>query len=130
MHWAALVPELVVSDLNRSLETYALFGFSVAYRREDFAYLASGGAQMMLQQGPVAEAWSTLPLDYPFGRGINFQIEVADLEAAGYPLRREARSEWYRADDIEHGQRECLLLDPDGYLLRFCQPLGERPAGE
>lgn len=37
MRWAALVPELVVSDLERSLEVYALFGFRVAFRREDFA---------------------------------------------------------------------------------------------
>lgn len=88
----------------------------------------------MLQQGPVGEDWATGPLEYPLGRGLNLQIEVDDLEpllarlqAAGYPLRREARTEWYREDGTEHGQRECLLQDPDGYLLRFCQVLGERP---
>ena len=135
MRWATLVPELVVSDLGRSLEAYALFGFSVAFRRDDFAYLALGEAQLMLQQGPVSGPWSTGPLVHPFGRGINLQIEVADLESllrrleqADYPLRREALTEWYREDDTEQGQLECLLQDPDGYLLRFAQPLGERPA--
>lgn len=34
---------------------------------------------------------------------------------------------WYRADDREVGNRQFILLDPDGYLLRFYQDLGRRP---
>lgn len=135
MKWAALVPELVVSDLEASLVAYSLFGFAVAFRREDFAYLALGEAQLMLQQGPVGPDWTTGPLDFPLGRGVNFQIEVehlepllAALETADYPLKRAAQSSWYAENGVEHGQRELLLLDPDGYLLRFSEYLGQRPA--
>jgi catechol 2,3-dioxygenase-like lactoylglutathione lyase family enzyme len=134
--WTALVPELVVSDLEASLGIYrALFGFQLLFRREDFAYLALGHAQLMLQQGPVGPDWSTGVLEHPYGRGVNFQIEVNNLqmlldglEQAAYPLKRGAETSWYREDGTEHGQRELLVQDPDGYLLRFVQILGERVA--
>ena len=34
---------------------------------------------------------------------------------------------WYRQGQILLGRREFLVMDPDGYLLRFAQSLGERP---
>lgn len=93
----------------------------------------SGGGQLMLEQhGP--ESWRTGPLERPFGRGINLQIEVESLEpilgrlrAAGVALFVEPRTSWYRQDDIEHGQIEMLVQDPDGYLLRLVEILPERP---
>ncbi|KJV09933.1 hypothetical protein VZ95_08275, partial [Elstera litoralis] len=76
-------------------------------------------------------------LEKPFGRGINLQIEVEDLtiltarlSTSQVPLFQEAQTAWYRENDIEHGQMELLVQDPDGYLLRFVQPLGTRPARE
>jgi len=33
---------------------------------------------------------------------------------------------WYRADAKLKGQKEFLIMDPDGYLLRFVQNLGEK----
>jgi lactoylglutathione lyase len=35
---------------------------------------------------------------------------------------------WYRRGDVLLGQRQFVVQDPDGYLLRFCQDLGSRPA--
>ena len=64
---------------------------------------------------------------------MNLQIEVDDLgqiearlETAVWPLFEAVETVWYRDGDIEHGQRRFLVQDPDGYLLRFIQPLGER----
>lgn len=38
--WAPLVPELMVSDLPRSLDVYTrVFGFTLHYTRPGFAYL-------------------------------------------------------------------------------------------
>jgi catechol 2,3-dioxygenase-like lactoylglutathione lyase family enzyme len=129
--WAAMVPELVCSDLHRSLGFYDLCGFSVCYRRDGFAYLAQGPVQLMLEQGP--SDWETAPPAYPYGRGINLQIEVAalaDVEQrladAGIALFRPTETAWYRAGAVEHGQRQLLVCDPDGYLLRFIEVLGER----
>lgn len=135
-NWAALVPELLVSELDRALAFYRdLCGFRVRYGRPEdgFAYLDLGGAQIMLEE-LGEDAWLTGRLDPPFGRGLNLQIEVADvaslagkLEAAGLPLFRPLTTEWYRQDDVEHGQSQFLVQDPDGYLLRFVQPLATRP---
>lgn len=136
--WAALVPELACMDPDASLAFYRdVLGFTVLYRRRaaGFAYLGFGDAQLMLED--ARGAWSTAPAERPFGRGINFQIDCADVDAlaariaaAGHPLWRGIKESWYRAGDREVGQRELLVQDLDGYLLRFSQRIGERPAGD
>lgn len=138
--WAALVPELLVADLEASLSFWCgLLGFTVAYARpeERFAYLDSAAAQIMLEERGQGIQWVTGELEPPFGRGINFQVEVAAcepilrrLEAAGWPLFRGVKEVWYRAGTGEVGQRQFLVQDPDGYLVRLQQPLGRKPAGE
>jgi hypothetical protein len=80
------------------------------------------------------DGWITGPLEFPFGRGINLQIEVEDVQSmvqrlsnAGYPLFRPLRESWYAtSDEAEEGQREFLVQDSDGYLLRFVEVLGTR----
>jgi len=132
-----LVPELMVTDLNKSLEFWvALLGFKVAYQRleDGFAYLDLEGAQVMLEQAdPLANQWQIGTLERPFGRGINLQIDVAGvlaviqrLDAAAYPLFKASKDVWYRAGEVEVGQREFLVQDPDGYLVRLVERLGER----
>ncbi|KTS35622.1 glyoxalase [Methylobacterium indicum] len=135
---ATLVPELVVADLATSLRFWVdLIGFRIAYDRPEsrFAYLDCDGAQVMLDQyNPSARHWLTGPMDRPLGRGINLQIEVAAVEpilgrldAAAWPLFMAVENAWYRAGAIEVGQRQFLVQDPDGYLLRLGAKLGERP---
>ncbi|WP_085905524.1 hypothetical protein [Kiloniella majae] len=53
-------------------------------------------------------------------------IEVSDvlavhhrLEKAHWPLFRQLEDQWYRAGNRKVGNREFLVQDPDGYLLRF-----------
>ncbi|RQR50911.1 VOC family protein [Burkholderia sp. Bp9125] len=136
MEWAALVPELVCTDLAGSIRFYRdVLGFRIRFERPEdgFAYLEIGQAQLMLEQR-CPESWLTGALERPFGRGINLQIEVDSLEpiqarirAAGLALFVEPRTSWYRQDGIEHGQIEMLVQDPDGYLLRLVEILPERP---
>lgn len=133
--WAPLVPELLVADLARSLAFYCgLCGFHLRYQRPEdgFAYLDLNGAQIMLEE-LSDESWLSGPIQPPFGRGLNLQIEVPDcaallerLAAAGVAPFRPLSTDWYREGAIEHGQSQFLVQDPDGYLLRFMQPLGTR----
>jgi catechol 2,3-dioxygenase-like lactoylglutathione lyase family enzyme len=130
----ALVPELDVSDLQSSLRFWCgLLGFEVAYDRPAarFAYLVRGPLQIMLcgRNGN----WEVGELSRPFGRGINFQMNVERLtpilealKAAEWPLFRQPNEAWYRTGDREGGQREFLVQDPDGYLLRFAENIGTR----
>ena len=130
----ALVPELSVTDLDASLRFWCgLLGFAIAYDRPAarFAFLTRGAAQIMLCQRNGS--WETAALDYPFGRGMNLQTMIepldpvlAALEAAGWPLFEVPCEAWYRVGDAEHGQRECLVQDPDGYLVRLAENLGIR----
>ncbi|MDF9616405.1 VOC family protein [Pseudomonas entomophila] len=132
-----LVPELIVTDLQRSLAFWVSdLGFQVAYRRpeEGFAYLDLGGAQIMLEQVNLQDQWITGRLEAPLGRGINFQIDVGEvapvierLNRRGWPLFQACEDAWYRAGAVEVGQRQFLVQDPDGYLLRLAERLGERP---
>jgi catechol 2,3-dioxygenase-like lactoylglutathione lyase family enzyme len=135
-----LVPELMVCDLDISLAFWvSCLGFKVAYQRPEdgFAYLDLNGAQVMLEQvDSDAGQWLTAPLEKPFGRGINLQIDVEavapilqKLVQAGCPLYRDCKDTWYRAADVEVGQREFIVQDPDGYLVRLVERLGERPGG-
>ena len=64
---------------------------------------------------------------------MNLQIEtsaVDDLYAraqkAHATIFLPIEEKWYRADDVYLGNRQFIVLDPDGYLLRFFQDLGER----
>jgi catechol 2,3-dioxygenase-like lactoylglutathione lyase family enzyme len=133
--WAALVPELVVGDLERSLSFYGALGFRVRFRRDEppFAYLELGAAELMLEQ-QHASGWNILPLDRPLGRGLNLQIEVQDLDrvyhgvvALGWPVLRNPAAAWYAtSDEVEEGQVEFLIQDPDGFLLRFIEVMGPR----
>jgi catechol 2,3-dioxygenase-like lactoylglutathione lyase family enzyme len=132
-----LVPELIVSDLQRSLRFYLdVLGFSVQYERpeEHFAYLERHGAEIMLQEN-VGRVFLAAGLEYPYGRGVNFQIEVAEVEALYETVRLAdvyiflpLEEKWYRRDAVVLGNRQFIVQDPDGYLLRFFQDLGSRPA--
>ncbi|MBW4961436.1 VOC family protein [Sulfitobacter sp. CW3] len=134
-HIAALVPELSCSDFKRSLKFYTvILGFEVLFERSErgFAFLALGQAQIMLEQSNGY--WDTGPLEHPYGRGINFQIVVPDLQpivarlsASKVPLFQNPETAWYRIDTVERGVMEILVQDPDGYLLRFSQLIGDRP---
>lgn len=132
LHRATLVPELLVADLAASLRFWCeLCGFRIAYDRpeERFAYLDRDGAQVMLEEaaGP-GRRWITGRLEQPFGRGINFQIAVADcdlilaaLEQAGWPLYLAPEEKTYRVEGGAVTVRQFIVQDPDGYLLRFSQ---------
>lgn len=135
--WAALVPELLVTDLAASLVFWRdLCGFAIVYARDEdgFAYLEREGAQLMLEQVGKGRQWITGPLEHPLGRGINLQVGVAAIEpildalaAAGWPLHMKPEEKWYSAGDREVGVRQFLAQDPDGYLVRFSAGLGLRP---
>jgi lactoylglutathione lyase len=133
-----LVPELLCSDLDKSLAFYVdLLGFRILYdRREDrFAYLDRNGAELMLEEyAPGARMLARAPFEPPYGRGINFQIRVEDADAlhaavvaAGLPIFLPLEERWYRRAEHEIGTRQFIVEDPDGYLLRLQHGIGTRP---
>lgn len=133
-----LVPELICSDLDRSLQFYmGLLGFRVLYARpeERFAFLDFGGAELMLEQPHSKDRlWPKAEFTKPFGRGVNFEIQVPNVDelhaivlAAGIECFLPLEEKWYRREDCEIGVRQFAVQDPDGYLIRLSQFLGTRP---
>jgi catechol 2,3-dioxygenase-like lactoylglutathione lyase family enzyme len=136
-----LVPELYVSNLRVSFEFYqAVLGFRVEYERPEdrFVALSLGGAHLMLEEAPsLARAtsaefeqgqWRPADLERPFGRGVNFEIRVDDIDAAneriatrGYPLLLDVHQKVYRLQSENRAVRQLLVADPDGYLIRLSE---------
>jgi hypothetical protein len=50
----------------------------------------------------------------------------ARVKASPWPVFLELENRWYRQDELALGNRQFVIQDPDGYLLRFFQDLGSR----
>jgi catechol 2,3-dioxygenase-like lactoylglutathione lyase family enzyme len=140
-----LTPELYCSNIKTSLLFYTeILGFSIQYQREKdgFAMLERQGSRIMLDEirkdavNETDRIWISGPLEAPFGRGINFEIKTSKvdelydrIQKAGGSIFLPIEEKWYRTSDVEIGNRQFIVLDPDGYMLRFAQDLGERKIG-
>jgi catechol 2,3-dioxygenase-like lactoylglutathione lyase family enzyme len=146
-----LVPELDVAKLAESWRFYVtVLGFRVLFERaeERFIYLERNGVELMIQEasGP-GRRFRTAPLESPYGRGVNFQLRVEDVdllyaraveEDADIIVPMEER--WYRVNVVDTGgrwpmkgpadagNRQFVVADPDGYLWRPFRDLGTRRA--
>lgn len=133
MKFNALVPELSVSDINKSKDFYInILGFDLEYERvgDKFAFLSYGEAQIMIEE--INGHWNTGELKYPLGRGINFQIVTDDiykiansLKSNNINLFRDVMESKYECGCEIILEKEILVQDPDGYLLRFSQTYRE-----
>lgn len=129
------IPELSVTNLENSLNFYKTAGFKVEYDRLEskFAFISLDKIQFMLQEIADNDKWDIAPLSYPFGNGINFQLEVENLDKiynnfknSDYKITFNMEENWYRQNNKLLGSKEFLIQDPDGYLLRFSEDLGEK----
>lgn len=127
MNFNKLIPELSVSDINKTREFYVdVLGFKICYERPEdkFIFVEKDGNQIMLEQ--INDNWNVGKMEYPFGRGINFEMTISDvdsvyerIEKAGIKLFRKMEIKDYECgNEIVH-QKQFLVQDPDGYLLRF-----------
>ena len=135
MYFNKMIPELSVTNLKNSLKFYQTVGFKIEYERVEnkFVFLSLGEIQFMLQEIFKEDKWNIAPLRYPFGNGINFQLEVENvdkiynlLKENNYKIAFEMEENWYRQDNKLLGNKEFLVQDPDGYLIRFSEDLGEK----
>lgn len=128
-----LIPELSVSNIKKSTEFYIeVLGFKKEYERQadKFVFLSYFGSQIMLEE--INNHWSVGKLEKPFGRGINFQIETNEIEEISKRLKannieiyKDIFESRYKADEVTYVEKELLVQDPDGYLLRFQQTIEE-----
>ena len=128
MDYQAVIPEFVVSDIEKSHHFYCdLLGFSVEYERaeENFLFLSLEDCQLMLEEGSTEEL---AQLTYPFGRGVNISFGIEDvprlyqkLLESNYPIYRPLTEREFLVGNHYIYPHEFAVLDPDGYFLRFSE---------
>lgn len=126
MKFNSLIPELSVTDIEKSKEFYLNLGFKIMYERKEdkFCFLYLEDNQIMIEE--INNNWNVGEMKYPFGNGINISMTVSDIDSfyesiisKKIVLFRKIKTLKYRVDDIIYEDKEFLLQDPDGYLLRF-----------
>lgn len=126
--WAAIVPGLMVSNLERSVDAYTrLFGLTLAHSEPPrLAVLEWGAGQIVLQQYAADDPLVVAEMAVPFGRGVTLDLRTADPK----PLYQRLRDEKWPIvvpmgiAEFAHGgesytRTSFVVADPDGYLLRF-----------
>ncbi|HCQ55467.1 MAG TPA: aldoketomutase [Clostridiales bacterium] len=126
MVYNSLIPELSVSNIDISKKFYLDLGFKIRYERKEnkFCFLQLEGNQIMIEENN--DNWNTGKLEHPYGRGINLSMTVSNIEKM-YEILKEKNIKFfldleiheYRIDDKISYDKEFLIQDPDGYLLRF-----------
>lgn len=126
MKFNSLIPELSVSNINQSKEFYLNLGFNIKYERPEnkFCFLELEENQIMIEQ--INENWSVGTLEYPYGRGINISMAIKDIDKMYNDLKakkvkffQDLEIHDYRVGSEISYDKEFLIQDPDGYLLRF-----------
>ena len=122
----SLIPELSVSNIDISKKFYMNLGFQIKYERKEdkFCFLQLEENQIMIEEDN--NNWNTGKLDYPYGRGINISMTISDVEKLYNKLKGknikfflDLEVHEYRVNGEISLDKEFLVQDPDGYLLRF-----------
>jgi len=125
MKFNKLIPELSVNNINISKKFYLSLGFTIKYERpkDKFIFLELDGNQIMIEE--VNDNWNVGTLEYPYGRGINISMSVnvdkvyKKVLNNKIKLFKDIETHKYMVNNREYLDKEFLIQDPDGYLLRF-----------
>lgn len=122
----SLIPELSVSNIEISKKFYENLGFKIVYERleDKFCFMQLENNQIMIEENN--DNWNVGKLEYPYGNGMNISMSVNNVEYL-YKTLKDKKFKFfldlvvneYRVDDKVFQDKEFLLQDPDGYLLRF-----------
>ena len=122
----SLIPELSVSNIDISKSFYMDLGFQIKYERKEnkFCFLQLEKNQIMLEE--QNNNWNTGKLEHPYGRGFNISMTISDIEKMYNELKEKGIKFFldlevheYKVNDKNFWDKEFLIQDPDGYLLRF-----------
>ena len=77
----------------------------------------------------IGRHWLTSKMDKPFGRGVNFQWDVAEIDDLYSRIKAKVPSSIYLKMETKEYQcanevvvqKQFIVQDPDGYLFRFVE---------
>ena len=111
-----LVIELFVRDFAASRAFYTALGFEVEREEDGFAVLQWDGCGLLLQ---VSHKLGEVPAR-PAG---NLRVLVADVDACWTRAMAIGAPVFNPIADRDYGLRDFIVLDPDGFGLRFATPI-------
>jgi len=123
-----VTPFMHVDDIDRAVAFFTdILGFKIGLRFEDYSYVyrENVGFRMLQNRGSDGAP--------PGNRRFAYYIDVRDVDALYGELKPKldtlpARDVHGPANKV-YGQRELLVLAPDGNLIAFGQAIGTDPKG-
>jgi catechol 2,3-dioxygenase-like lactoylglutathione lyase family enzyme len=118
-----ITPFIHVNDLEKAIAFFTdILGFKVPYHLDDYAYLhrETVGIRLLQQTNPEDGA-------PPGNRRFAYYIDVRDVDTLYAELKPKLDTlpphDVYGPVDQPYGQRELLVLAPDGNLIAFGQAI-------
>ena len=117
-----VTPFLHVADLQKALDFFTdILGFTVPFRQPGYAYIHRETVGFRLLQAETGEAT-------PGHRRFAYYIDVNDVDALYAELKPKLDTlppgDVHGPADKDYGQRELLVLAPDGELICFGMAIG------
>ena len=126
-NFVQITPFMHVPDLAKALEFFSdVLGFQVLLRMDDYAYIEREAVGMRLLQNHGEDGAP------PGNRRFAYYIDVRDVDALYAELKPKLDTlpprDVHGPANKSYGQRELLVLAPDGNLLAFGQAIPDRIA--
>jgi catechol 2,3-dioxygenase-like lactoylglutathione lyase family enzyme len=122
-----VTPFMIVEDINRAVNFFTdILGFETLLRYSDYAYVhrETAGFRIWEQTGENAAP--------PGTRRFAYYIDVRDVDQLYAELKPKLdtlpKADVHGPANKPYGQRELLVLAPDGNLLAFGQAIGGNSA--
>lgn len=117
-----VTPFMVVDDIERALTFFTnILGFETRFRMHNYAYVhrETAGFRILEQRGPEGAP--------PGNRRFAYYIDVRDVDGLYAELKPKLdtlpEGDVHGPADKSYGQRELLVLAPDGNVLAFGQAI-------
>jgi uncharacterized glyoxalase superfamily protein PhnB len=127
-----IIPEVVVADMDRSMEFYTSLGFVqdnegiVDENGSQWYSLAMGDATVWLLREDTVAGFDGSKAR---GHGVHLYLSVDDVDSLYEKLKAGGRATIVRElETLWYGLREFLVADPDGYVWTINMPVSERAA--
>jgi len=118
-----ITPFMHVPDIDAALAFFEdVLGFRATFRMRDYAYIEREGAGIRILQNQGSDGAP------PGNRRFAYYVDVRDVDALHAELKPKLdalpKGDVHGPADKPYGQRELVVVAPDGNLIAFGQAIG------